>query len=299
MSDEREVLVPSADVSTGRRDGDHRTLDDALRLPLATLSLAAGAIHFVVLGEHFEAYWAYGVFFLVAAWGQAVWALAAMRGLRRDLVLAGLVGNSLVVITWLVTRTLGVPLGPSAGETEPVAFMDALTTVFEVALAVGLTVVLVAPRSRGPRSSVMRAIAAASLLAIFGSTSWALATASGEGHEAAGEPHDMGEAAEGGSAHEFAIPSGGSLLVVAGGLEPGKTQLHVTVNDEDGVEVDIARLKVDARSDDGETNELAVTQLSQGHYVTEVIPPGSWTVTTAVKAAQGWEFAASFEETLQ
>ena len=38
------------------------------QVALATLSMAAAAIHFAVMGEHFAEYLAFGVFFSVVAW---------------------------------------------------------------------------------------------------------------------------------------------------------------------------------------------------------------------------------------
>jgi hypothetical protein len=41
---------------------------------LAALSAGAAAIHFAVVFEHFNAYVLYGVFFLIIAWAQMIWA---------------------------------------------------------------------------------------------------------------------------------------------------------------------------------------------------------------------------------
>jgi hypothetical protein len=41
---------------------------------LAALSVGAAAIHFAVIFEHFGESMLYGVFFLVIAWAQLIWA---------------------------------------------------------------------------------------------------------------------------------------------------------------------------------------------------------------------------------
>jgi len=47
-----------------------RDVPDGVGATLAVLSGAAAAIHFAVIGEHFEEYWAFGTFFLVLAWSR-------------------------------------------------------------------------------------------------------------------------------------------------------------------------------------------------------------------------------------
>ena len=50
---------------------------------LAALSAGAAAIHFAVTFEHFNKYLLYGVFFLVIAWAQLIWAAVAAWRLPR------------------------------------------------------------------------------------------------------------------------------------------------------------------------------------------------------------------------
>jgi hypothetical protein len=120
-------------------------LDILLRLVVALFSLGAGVVHAVVIESHFSEYWLFGVFFAVLAFLQAAWALAVILRPSRRLLIWGAVGNGIVVAVWLITRTLGVPLGPEAGSTEAVGFVDAAATVFEVLLVAGVGALL-APR---------------------------------------------------------------------------------------------------------------------------------------------------------
>jgi hypothetical protein len=101
-----------------------------------------------VLGPHLRESWLLGVFFAVTAVAQLAWALlAAMRPSRRVL-LGGAVGNALVILVWIVSRTVGVPVGPGAGGAEPVGFADALSTAYEALIVVGAIVVLYWPTTR-------------------------------------------------------------------------------------------------------------------------------------------------------
>src|SRR5262249_13429888 len=64
----------------------HTLLDAAsgiLAGGLAALSAGAAAIHFAVAFEHFNEYLLYGVFFLVIASAQMIWAAIAVRRLPR------------------------------------------------------------------------------------------------------------------------------------------------------------------------------------------------------------------------
>jgi hypothetical protein len=110
---------------------------------LVALSLGAGVIHFAESGGHFDVGWAHGTFFAVVAWLQVAWAAAVIVSPSRRLLAVGAAGNLVVVVTWLMSRIWGVPIGPGAWEPEPVALADSLATGFEIAIvAVALAVLL-------------------------------------------------------------------------------------------------------------------------------------------------------------
>jgi hypothetical protein len=136
------ALVPFAFALMARRPRDHAlgeesTVEIILRAGVALLSTGASLIHFVVLPAHWSEYWAYGLFFLVSACAQMLWALWVILAPSRPLYLAGAVGNAAIVALWVVTRTAGIPLGPSAGESEAAQFADVASTVFEALLVIG------------------------------------------------------------------------------------------------------------------------------------------------------------------
>ncbi len=83
------------------------------------LSLAAALIHLWVTPEHFEEWWGYGAFFLVGAFAQGLYSAALLRWPSQLLLLLGLIGNSSIILIYLLTRTVGIPLfGPEAGKVE-------------------------------------------------------------------------------------------------------------------------------------------------------------------------------------
>jgi hypothetical protein len=122
-------------------------------LPLvAVAGAAAAAVHFVVMPEHFEEATLYGTFFAVAATSQLIYSVLLLARASRTLLAAGALGNTAIVVLWLITRTTGIPLGPGAGDVESVGGLDILATIFEVTTAVGSIALL------WRRSPMVRAI---------------------------------------------------------------------------------------------------------------------------------------------
>jgi hypothetical protein len=131
---QRETESPAAGPPEHSRGS---SVERVLRPALALLSVGAAVIHFVVVPAHWDEYWGQGLFFIIAAIAQLLWAVWVVVAPSRLLYLLGAVGNAAIVALWIVTRTYGVPAGPGAGEREAVEFADTLATVFEVLLVVG------------------------------------------------------------------------------------------------------------------------------------------------------------------
>jgi hypothetical protein len=134
LAPQREPEAPAAGPPEPKRAAGS---EPVLRPALALLSVGAAVIHFVVVPGHWDEYWGQGLFFIVAAIAQLLWAIWVVVAPSRLLYLAGAAGNAAIVALWVVTRTYGVPAGPGAGEREAVEFADTLATVFEVLLVVG------------------------------------------------------------------------------------------------------------------------------------------------------------------
>lgn len=120
-------------------------------LPLVALSsIAAAGVHYVVMPDHFEESALYGTFFLVAATSQLVYAVYLLVRPSRALLAAGAIGNLAIVALWLMTRLVGIPLGPAAGSTESFGGLDILAAIFELTTAVAALALIRKPR--WPRS---------------------------------------------------------------------------------------------------------------------------------------------------
>ena len=105
--------------------------------------MVAALVHFWAMPGHFEEWWGYGVFFLVAATVQGVYGLALLRRPRRSLFIFGIGANLAIVVLYVATRTVGVPFfGPHAGVVEEVGVLDLAATMAELALAIALVALL-------------------------------------------------------------------------------------------------------------------------------------------------------------
>jgi hypothetical protein len=132
---------------------------------LASLSAAAAAIHFAVVFEHFKDYLLYGVFFLVLAWAQLIWAAVLLWRPSRPWLWLGMAGNAAVLAAYVASRTVGLPFGPDLHHPEPVGALDVVSGVLEFALIIGCAALVWRP-SLADRPVRRRGVAAAGLLAV-------------------------------------------------------------------------------------------------------------------------------------
>lgn len=130
----------AAGPRVGRPSSDRRA---ATLLPLVALAgVGAAAVHVVVMPEHFEEAVSYGMFFAFAATAQLLYSAWLLVRPSRALLAVGAVGNLAIVALWLVTRLIGVPLGPGAGTTEEIGGLDLLATGFELTVVIGAIVLI-------------------------------------------------------------------------------------------------------------------------------------------------------------
>lgn len=109
-------------------------------------AIGAASIHFKVMPEHFGEAFLYGFFFLVVASTQLAWSLLMLVRPHRVLFACGVAGNAAVVLLWLVTRTIAIPLGPDAGSTEGFGALDVVASTCEVICVVAGVLAFVSRR---------------------------------------------------------------------------------------------------------------------------------------------------------
>ena len=124
--------------------------------------IVSGSAHGLVTQDHFREWWGYGVFFLVTAICLIGLGLALItdaidprympgdiQRLRRLMYAAGAIGTMSILGLYLVTRTVGIPLGPGSGTVESVGVIDVVAKATEVLAVVGLAVLLLKTRPHG------------------------------------------------------------------------------------------------------------------------------------------------------
>jgi hypothetical protein len=155
-----EVHVPGARGPSS--PAAHAAATGTVAAILGLLSMAVALIHFAVIEQHWAVYWLYGLFFIGTAPAQLGWALAAVPAApARWLLCAGALGNALMVITWIVTRTVGVLIGPAATMPDRAGFGDLAATIMEVLIVTGCLVLLSwRPQTGAGRAWQARMIAA-------------------------------------------------------------------------------------------------------------------------------------------
>ena len=150
---------------------------EVLRFAVAVASAGAATIHFAVIDQHFAEYWLFGVFFVAVALAQLGWVVAVVSNPTRTVYVVGALGNALIAVTWVISRTTGLPFGPGAGEPEPVGIADVVSTAFELAVVVGTLLLLRGLELR--RSWEMRFVRPVVAIAAIAITTLALAGLAG------------------------------------------------------------------------------------------------------------------------
>lgn len=112
--------------------------DSRLAARLAALaSLGAATIHFAVVPAHWQEWAPAGLFFLLIALSQLIWAFAVLAMTTAPILAAGIILNAGAVALWAVSRTAGAPFGPHAGEPELAQAADLCATLLQIYVVMG------------------------------------------------------------------------------------------------------------------------------------------------------------------
>lgn len=116
----------------------------------AGLSLVAALIHLWVAPEHFVHWWGYGSFFLVAAFAQGLASALVLRYPEsKPVLLAGITGNLLIVVLYVISSTWGMPFGaswvpfdPTVAHLEDTELLGMTATAAEVGIIIAMAALL-------------------------------------------------------------------------------------------------------------------------------------------------------------
>jgi hypothetical protein len=120
--------------------------------------LVAALIHAFVIPAHFRASALYGAFFTALALVQIACACWIVRQPSRRFVRAVAISSASVVVLWVVSRTTGLPIGPTPWRPEGYGAADEISSALEAVTMWGCWIALHAEpvRHQGARSAVAR-----------------------------------------------------------------------------------------------------------------------------------------------
>lgn len=274
-------------------------------------------IHFAVLSDHFEEYWAYGVFFAVVAWLQVLWPILLLLRPSPALLISGATGNAAVIAVWVISRTAGVPLGPGSGVAEPAQFIDILATVYE-GLIVAVCLMLMRrfePRVVLPRTArsvallaLPLAVASLTIAALVSGTGTGGHAESGHGHGLAGEraPADGGAPSEGsesqsGVAFRYQTDQGRFVLLQIAPFRVGNNRIKITIFDsnEEPSAIDEATILLSRLESEDPDTEVRATRSGSPPYVEaelELNNNGWWRFKAVLPAGDIADFYARLDD---
>lgn len=114
------------------------SLSPTIGAVLAITSIAAGAIHSAVAPEHLAESTTLGAAFIAVAVFQIAWAIPAAGDATENLITVGAFVNGGVVVAWVVSRTVGLPIGPHAWVPEHAGMLDTTATTLELVVVIVL-----------------------------------------------------------------------------------------------------------------------------------------------------------------
>jgi hypothetical protein len=117
----------------------------AIRSLLATLSLAAGAVHLAMAPIHAGESTTEAIGFAVVGWAQILLAIGLFLKPSKPVLQGTLLLNAAVIVGYIVSRTAGLPVGEEFWQAESAGSIDVMTTVFEAILVAGAAILLLRP----------------------------------------------------------------------------------------------------------------------------------------------------------
>jgi hypothetical protein len=112
-------------------------LPRSIHAALGLASIAAGVIHAAAAAGHSSEDPLLGAAFVAVALFQVTWAVPATVGPDHGVLPLGAAVNAAIVVGWLVSRTVGLPIGPHAWVPEAPGALDVAATSLELLIVGG------------------------------------------------------------------------------------------------------------------------------------------------------------------
>ena len=132
---------------------------------IALASVAVGSIHISAAATLGQGSGEVVAFFGLAAAAEIIWGLVALVRGPRWWLAVGILGQLAVVATWVVSRTVGLPLGPFAHAKLPVGYADGLATALGAVVVVAGGWLLL--QDRVPARAAARSLGATAAMAVL------------------------------------------------------------------------------------------------------------------------------------
>ena len=231
------------------------------------------------------------------------------------LLLTGAIVNAGVVVVWVISRTVGLPIGPDRGIAESAAFLDVLSTVLEVVIVAVAAGLLLRGRTARSRKNALFLVGRLVVGMILLTTFAVASVDEGDGHgetttgthteEEAGGAHaeeGEGDHAAGQGTGQIGAPAvttvdlgDGATLQALLERSGGAVQFHLTFFEADGSALQIEEVEVTGTSPSGSETAIPVRLFEPGHYATTVdLVPGGWEFDLHGHLSDGGEVSTSF-----
>ena len=119
---------------------DNKTRSRNLIIAISILSVSVGIIHVLLVPEHSQESWIWGMVFLASGLAQIVFGIALLLvrkyTLRNILYYIGIIGNSILVITFVLVRLIIPPFSPEGTPINELEPNGVITLIIEVLLVI-------------------------------------------------------------------------------------------------------------------------------------------------------------------